>query len=94
MTLTSTSDLAEIEAEMFANDGFELAGSATMAAAYARAARLWLMRVPRATGTNGHNTTMNVDAVQKMLDRATTYATLAGQNGSGVKVLGPDSNFR
>jgi hypothetical protein len=94
MTITSTSSLDEIEAEMFDNDGFEAAGSAAMAAAYARAARLWLMRVPSSTGTNGHNTTMNVAAVQKMLDRANAFASLAGQNGSGVKILGPDTLFR
>lgn len=94
MPLTSTSTLAEIEAEMFDNDGFEAAGSATMAATYARAARLWLMRVPASSGTDGHNVTMNVRAVQDMLARANMFASLAGQGGSGVKVLGPDTSFR
>lgn len=95
-TLTSTSTLDEIEAEMFSNDDFAETGSVAKAKAFASAARLWLRKVPSATSSNGRSMALNVSAVERDLQRAYQYINVAGDanaNG-GVKILGVSSTFR
>lgn len=93
--LSSANTIAEIEAALMDNASFEEDGSLTKALAVITAGNLWLIKRPVSTSRDGDSITLNVHAVQALIDQARAFASAhPGGSSGGVKFLGIGEGFR
>ncbi len=73
VTITSSSTLAQIEADIVDNGDYDLTDSIAKAKLFVHACRAWLVKKPTASAQEQHRLQFDVDQVRRMCDEAMTW---------------------
>jgi len=92
MALTSSSSIADAQAQLLANITWEEDGSVSEAAAFVQAALFLLVMLPVSGGDQGYSLVNNVQALQTQVDRAKMFLNLS--KVPQVTFLVPGLDFR
>lgn len=73
MAVTSSSTIAQIEADILDNGDYDLVGSTSKAKLFVHACRAWLVKQPQFSGHAGAVLSYSMDQIREMLQTALNW---------------------